>query len=256
MESVYRLDIGNHMAQQNITRSAEPVCSTLACRVALLGNKYLTAAVGPIDWLNRLSLPPFDGIVPSAHAQPILATTQAILPGQFLERYGRDHVIVKIQAVSYSAAMPPGGPTYRIHQNIGGVVQMFPIAMLKAQSNLPTQMFVGNTKKSAQTVYLVTNVHYPPGFEGLPISIPTEPRTLQPGESFVMKGTVGNTSADTTPHGICGTFSGMLKIGAYGGTEPLATSLLMVGGLGIGGLAFLRRRKPESNEEEREEDKV
>lgn len=55
------------------------------------------------------------------------------------------------------------------------------------------------------------------------------------------------------PNGGCGTFSGMTKVGAHSGGATLAGSLLMVGGLGVGGLAFLRRRKPEPAEVEDKE---
>jgi hypothetical protein len=40
------------------------------------------------------------------------------------------------------------------------------------------------------------------------------------------------------------------------GDATLVGSLLMVGSFGVGGLAFLRRRKPEAHEEEQEDDKV
>lgn len=54
----------------------------------------------------------------------------------------------------------------------------------------------------------------------------------------------------------CGTFSGLTKIGANDDAETLAASLLMLGSLGVGGLAFLRRRRPEPQEQEKEDDKA
>jgi LPXTG-motif cell wall-anchored protein len=48
----------------------------------------------------------------------------------------------------------------------------------------------------------------------------------------------------------------MTKVGAHGDEPALIGSLLMVGSLGIGGLAFLRRRKSDPQEKAEEQDKV
>lgn len=240
MQGAYSLDLGNHMAQQNITRAAQPNCPSTGCRTASLeGLKLGRLSDSTFDW----SMPAIRGLLNSAHAQPTSAREAARigLPGSFLERFGRDNVIVAIRAEGHNAALPPGGPTYRITQEVGGVVQLFPLAQLEGKKGLPVQLFIGNTKQVAQTISLVAEVRYPTGAPQVPLNLPSQPRTVEPSGSFVVRGTLG---AQQTPSCSCGDFKCMLDQSRTSDSGAIQIAgLLMVGGLGVGGMAFVRRRK-------------
>lgn len=252
MEQAYRLDIGSHMAQQNISRAASDDCpATGVCLTAALSGSHLAEAAANFAWGTDLSLRFLgDQFIPTAAAEPLamIGTNRKSISGQFIERYGRDHLILVIRANGYSAT-PPSGPMYRITQEIGGVVQLFPIAMLKEKKSLPVKLFVGNTKSTAQTVFLTTDVHYPPGWEGTLLTLSQEPRTLQPGGSFVTEGRVGRPCT-------CGDWSCLLnsKMVASNTTDGLAGGVLLVGVVGVGGFAFLRRRRQKPSSDWRAED--
>jgi hypothetical protein len=133
--------------------------------------------------------------------------------------------------------MEPAGTFGTIGQHAGAVEQF--VDQISASSAL--------TKVAGTDVYhaVVPN--------GGVLRFGTMLGALEQGETVPPEQTPGSSGGKG---GICGTLSGLTKVGADAGDASLVGSLFMVGSLGIGGLAFLRRRKPESHEEEQEEDKV
>jgi hypothetical protein len=201
LESEYRLDTGKHWAQQNISRAAQLDCPNASCQTAAHDSIVVANAANFIQESAGLSLRVLgDSLLPAAYAQPIMAASSNFksMSGQLREGFGRDNIIVQVRALSHPAS-PPSGPTYHITQEIGGVVQLFPVDLLKEKKGLPLQLFIGNTKKTEQTIVLSADVHYPPGWEGTPLVIPSEPITLAPHASHVVKGSVGDRTVIEPP---------------------------------------------------------
>lgn len=63
-------------------------------------------------------------------------------------------------------------------------------------------------------------------------------------------------AATGTPGGNCGTTGGLTRLAGDGVGGALTGALLVAGGVGVGGLAFLRRRKSDPQEKTEEQDKA
>lgn len=217
-----------HWAQKNISRhSTTTECPDAACRVAgasLIRLELIRSAAAD----NRL-----------VAAGTRAATTPGILlPGADWERYAKDHVIVRVRTIAYR--IPAGGrkPLYNLVEDFGGVVQMFPLEMVKARRELPVELLVSNGSRSTMRIKVLTEMHAPAGVPGVRMSMPRQDLTLQPGSTTNFKATLENPSAPPVcegPLSFCCEFTKRDGV-------ALGTGVLLVGLAGAG-FGFRRRRK-------------
>lgn len=237
--NTYGLSDGVHVAQQNISRTATANCANATCQTAALEGPVIAAVnEQPFNSGGIILTPVGWNLISDAYAQQPKFSSK-LISGNMLERYGNNNVILSIAAFAYPTGDPPKGPAYRIIEPIGGVIQLFPASMLREQGSLPIKLLVGNTQTTEQTIYLtVQAAHYPPGLEDLQQVLPREPIVLGPGKSTLVVGQVGKPCK-------CGDLKchfANVKM-AYGKPETLASSGLLVGVVGVGGFAFLRRKR-------------
>ncbi|MCA3141053.1 MAG: hypothetical protein ACK5YW_09180 [Betaproteobacteria bacterium] len=236
--TAYGLSDGLHVAQQNISMTGG-TCSG-ACAMAGLDGPVRAADMGTLD-RPAITFASFDfELISGAFAQYTGRADRGI-PGNLRESYGRENIILSLAAFAYPTSVPPSGTTYRIIEPIGGVIQLFPTSLIKNNGSLPIKLLVGNTQPVEQAVFLtVQAAHFPPGLEGTQYSLPQDPIVIAPGQTTTIQGQLGKPCQ-------CGDQRCLLnKVFASNerpGLGEFPAGLALFSTLGVGGLAFLRRRK-------------
>lgn len=249
MKTTYEYDDMRHTAQQNISIASSADCPNNLCTVANNeGNKPAFGDLEQIASTNGITLQMLgDVLIPSAQAQvTTFIKGHGSIPGNLLERYGRDHIIVSIAAFGYPKEVG-ANVTHRIIEPKGGVMQLFPAAMMKEKGTLPIKMLLGNMSTEKQILFVNALVYYPPGLEGTSVDVPKASFELAPGATTVVEGTVGKqTLCDRG----CASLPNNNCIAATEHDNKLAeTGFLWFGLAGVGVATFVRRRRNKNSQE-------
>ena len=121
-----------------------------------------------------------------------------IMTREDLARFRRDNVIVQIRTFGYGKAVGSGTALYTFVENMGGVVEVVPVEMLKGGAEVPFQLLVSNTDRE-RTVYHIVDVLVPPGAEGAEVGFETARRVFAANEQRVMRGFVRLPGKTTPP---------------------------------------------------------
>ena len=211
-----------HNAQKNITRHTTiNDCPDAACRIALNSNPLLTS---PADvtaqvsdafrfdsptgttLLGQASLDSPRSRVLNAHAAPTQQATQPhvsttghpmLISDEDFAEFRKDNVIVQVRAFAHSKHV--GSSSYSFLQEVGGVMQVFPVSMFKEQNNIPFELNVGNPGTIPRTIFLHVDLYVPPGtLSDVKVNLDSGPKEFAAGETKVAKGTVTAGSTGTT----------------------------------------------------------
>jgi len=225
-----------HWAQKNISRhNTITQCPDASCRVAALSPIRLD----PIATAVAADTPRVaaGGVtVVGATGQVSTRASTILLPGADWERYAKDHVIVNVRTVAYRIPAGAHNPRYSFVEEFSGVVQMFPLAMVNANRDLPFELQVSNGSRWTMRVKVLTETHVPAGVAGVKVAMAQKELTLQPRSVTTLRGTVANPSAPEPCEGLP---SFCCKATKRDGLA-LASGVLLVGLVGFG---VRRRRK-------------
>ncbi len=112
-----------------------------------------------------------------------------IMTGDDLERFRRGNVIVQIRTFGYERGRGSGAPAYTFVENMGGVIELVPVEMLRDGAEVPFQFLVSNDERE-RTVYHVVDVLIPAEAAGAEVAVETARRVFMPNEQRVMRGFV------------------------------------------------------------------
>lgn len=273
LKKAYKHDEGTHEAWLNVSQLSFPtnVCPTPSCRGASLdGPSFAAMGVAlsrPIGITLRFLE---DELLPVAHAEgsatplsdrlsdvrddkpgkkqegPEIPLSDLVpgvppIPQQLIERFGASNVIVRIDAhILGSDANIPG--RYNITRNLVSMFKLIPVNVLLEKNSLLFDVFIANDKTTPQIVFLkaVVQVPHPPLWvgPGPELMLARAPRMLAPGASYMVQGRIGKPCE-------CGDLGCFVASGQFASNSSLVLvgSLAIFGTLGVGGIAFLRRRK-------------
>ncbi|HST50366.1 MAG TPA: porin family protein [Pyrinomonadaceae bacterium] len=122
-----------------------------------------------------------------------------LMSGTELERFQRGYVIVQVRTFGYANAAGDK-PLYTFVQNMGGVIELIPVEMLKKDGTVPFQLTVFNTDE-ARTIYQVVDVLSPSGMSSVEVGLNTERTTFAAGESRLVHGFVKLPGSINPPAG-------------------------------------------------------
>lgn len=170
------------------------------------------------------------------------------LSGSDWERYGNNHVIV--QARVYGYRVPVAGsqpPLYNFIEDLGGVIELFPVAMVQEKGEVAFKFGVTNSTDSRMQVKVQTTTHVPPGIPNLPtvhVKLAATEFTVEPNTTKQVSADV--KSGEGPGGGRCPSWCGPCKkLGLASGEDwDLPGALVLMGGIaGVGGFAFRKRRR-------------
>ncbi|MCA1614982.1 MAG: outer membrane beta-barrel protein [Acidobacteria bacterium] len=129
--------------------------------------------------------------VPNPDRPPVVRSPgkHILMPREDLARFQRGNVIVQIRTFGYGRSTGPGKPVYTFIENMGGVIEVVPVEMLREREEVPFQFTVSNTDRE-RTVYHVVDVLLPPGAERSEVGLDTSRRVFAANEQRVMRGYV------------------------------------------------------------------
>jgi hypothetical protein len=170
----------------------------------------------------------------SAVAQTVTAAKDNVkMSAADRERYGNDHFIVQVRTIAYRDPKDGRKRRYNLMEDFGGVIQMFPIAMVQKSLDVPIEFKVANGSDSTMHVQVQVDTLKPPGAPDLKVVVPTRELTLAPHSSQTVRGAVANLPLPR--NNACGT--GLLEqVGV-----ALGSGVAMLGLVGFG--VGRRRRK-------------
>jgi opacity protein-like surface antigen len=225
LQSVYGLS-NSQWTQKNISRhDTRPDCPVPGC-VAMNGPDWRDAGRDAIAELASVALPAGEpgageGLAPERPPLPVLhvkpdgaglppapQTSERppvvakpggtiLMPSDEFRRFSRDNVIVQVRAYGHGRR---GAGTRRFNflENMGGVIQLFPVEMLRQQGTVPFGFNVTNDERE-KTIFLVVDIFSPTGVTGVQVALDTGSRDYAPRENRVMRGQVtlpGPTTGD------------------------------------------------------------
>lgn len=263
MVSLYGLQAQHH-AQQNITLAGTTACPDGVClagslpvttqRLAWLDVGAepaaataelgaLVSALSPIsrayaddDREGRQPLP-----VPSSHPLRTGIGSQVLFHGVERKVDTSKYVMLQVRAFGYRASPVQTTPRYNFIEEIGGIIKMIPLAQLKQKQKdaVRFDFDVGNPADFPRVVFLQADIKGPLGVQIPPLQLDLQPRLFQPGDTQKYTAYLGKRCD-------CECFDLKCKIEcdrqASSGATAIAGSLALFGTVGIGGLAYFRRR--------------
>ncbi|HEX7027118.1 MAG TPA: hypothetical protein VF268_07735 [Gammaproteobacteria bacterium] len=183
--SDYGVDV-NHWAQKNISRhSTQTSCPNADCRVASSG------------FFHNNGL-----LISAANAQ----NDDTLIPGHIVDgdngstfvtddlvQYSKDHVMVQVSTIAYKLLPNGVKPKYSLIQDFGGIVQVYPLAMLQENPNLPLEFLISNYSDDTMRIKLLTELYKPNGSPNVKVDVGERVITLQPRSEITVQGKVINT---------------------------------------------------------------
>lgn len=190
----------NHWAQKNISASPDPsitTCQTPGCAAvgrslprpdadavaALSGNLFQPAAHTRLATQTRR-----DDRLPPLVRNP---GRNIRMSGREFEQFSRDNVIVQVTTYGYSDPPAAGDdrPLYTFVEELGGVIQLVPVAVLERHGRVPFQFTTFNADRD-RTIYQVVDVFTPAGAAGAQVGLDTGRTPYRADESRVVRGYV------------------------------------------------------------------
>jgi hypothetical protein len=184
MVMVYGLGT-QHWAQKNISmHSTVRTCPNQECRIASLPFRPREFSIVPVAYAQQER--------PNTGAQPVMIDKRerVLLSDGELRTYGTKNVILQGRAFGYSSQQTTQTPHYHFIEELGGVLQIFPVEMIKQNKEIPFQMQVTNPGKIARTIFIKVDAHIPPEIQDVQIAVDTKPQDFKPGETRTFRGTV------------------------------------------------------------------
>lgn len=114
--------------------------------------------------------------------------TNILMPEDEFRRFSRGNVIVQVRAFGHSRR-PSGPSTYNFLENMGGVIQLVPVELLRQRETVPFAFNVTNDERE-KTVFLIVDVFVPSGVTGVEVALDTTRRDYGSRENRVMRGLV------------------------------------------------------------------
>jgi hypothetical protein len=204
MESTYNLG-ANHWAQKNINRRTDvTVCPSAdqSCHIITMNDRrrerdFTVASVSPI--LTNNLFDPADAQSRTAttgasrgERPPVIRQTgnQTLLSDKEKKIFLPENVVVQVRAYGYSLASG-GPPRYNFIENLGGVLQIIPEALLRRNQEIQFVMNVTNPGAVERTIFLRVDTQVPTSLEGrVRFALDTRAQKFAPGETRVIRGDV------------------------------------------------------------------
>jgi len=177
---------GQHVAQQNINAVASQSCPDAMC---LAANRSPVLPRGVLSFAQPADRRPTRPRPPANLDAPRVTKIgeDPILRDAVFDRLAK-HVIVKLTALG-SPQTPTQSPSgYHFAENIGELIEAFPLASLTPGAALPIAFVLGNPTKLPLEIYLQVDMYVPPGASRPEIRLNTGPIRLRPSESTTQTG--------------------------------------------------------------------
>lgn len=139
----------------------------------------------------------------TVYGQTPPAKTGVLLSRSEMDRYAGKNVVVQVRSFGYAKRAAGPGQRYNFIEDLGGVLQVVPVEMLRKNQQIPIKLNVGNPGNVERTIYLRVDTLKPAGFEEVNVVLDTEPKTYGPGETRVVTGVVGKGAQPES----CGCFN-------------------------------------------------
>jgi hypothetical protein len=168
-------------AQKNISRHDTAVnCPYESCEVGDAGR--------PRIQLGLMS----EAVAADKPALMVVTPNREELAKGDIARYGRDQLVVKVRTVGTRVTKRPVKRGYVFVEEFGGVVQVFPLALLKeSKGALPLVFDIANGSKDTMKVRIASDVYVPDGKLAVRVRLPRNVITIRPGSTTTIKASVG-----------------------------------------------------------------
>lgn len=191
----------HHWAQKNISRDSEQAtCPDPHCGIIIGFKQFLehfewsafskayAQGAGEQAYVEEEGEAGVDSDTGYAHVGQGIPGSSEHVDNADVTQLAEDHVIAQVRTLAYRLNADTREGPYNYVEDFGGVVQAFPVDMVRKNKTLPVTFSVSNASDVTRQVQIVSEVYSPDSSLFVKVDITPDRFTLKPGAEHVVTG--------------------------------------------------------------------